>query len=507
VLREECLTEAREYIRSALASALPAGAAVDTQRFQIYRYTCDGPTSPAANFPADNVVGVLEGDGTLGGCYIVSAHYDATAQRSFRDGYYWWCDNPAPGANDDGTGVAVVLETARALSGVALPFDVRFVLVSGEELGLLGSDFYAAGAAAGHDTIYGVVNVDMVGYEPDRAQRDTCHIVTNPGSRWLADWMLETEATHAAAFPEWDAERAESLTVFSDHMSFWTRGYDAVWMFEHSRALDRDPTYHTLEDVPDSVSISQVTGVARLVAGSLAALADPDSEFNLAVFEEDVEFDEDAVQADAAASFVVDVHAFGPVEHVDATVRVWDGEPDEGDLLCEEPISRPVGGGEVIRVEFEWQPGAADVGPHDLNVEVLAPGTDELTLSDNRVTVPVYVLAPSLTLAGHFVYPNPARSLDEAALRYELTREARAVVVTVFDLTGQEVASLTRTRDVSAGDEENEGVLAGWNTLPWVALECPHPPPSGVYVYRIEVFAPDGGGSVDVETGRFALLR
>ena len=60
---------------------------------------------------------------------------------------------------------------------------------------------------------------------------------------------------------------------------------------------------------------------------------------------------------------------------------------------------------------------------------------------------------------------------------------------------------------MSAGDEENEGVLAGWNTLPWVALECPHPPPSGVYVYRIEVFAPDGGGSVDVETGRFALLR
>jgi hypothetical protein len=319
--------------------------------------------------------------------------------------------------------------------------------------------------------------------------------------------MLGTVEEHPASFGTGAVLRVDEALGYSDHASFWGNGYDAVLAIEHVRAGSRNPVYHTLADTVGNVAPSQLALVARLVAGSVARFADPDALFNLAVFEEDVAFDEDDVQAGAAAPFSVDVHAFGPVEDADVTVRVWDGEPEDGDLLHEEAVSRAVGGGDVIRVEFEWRPGSGDVGLHELNVVVTAPGSDEVTLSDNRVSVPVYVLAPSLSLAAHFVYPNPARSLDEAAFRYELTREARAVVLTVLDLTGQQIARYTKTRDASAGDEANEGVLAGWNTVPWESLEFAGSPASGVYVYRIEVFAPDGGGSVDVETGRFALLR
>ncbi|MEA3409005.1 MAG: M20/M25/M40 family metallo-hydrolase, partial [Candidatus Eisenbacteria bacterium] len=167
-LREECLTEAKPYIMDRLNEYLPTRAFVDTQRFTIRGWTCEeGVGGPILDYPADNIIGVLPGTGRLAGYYVICAHYDAIAIKSFPGSPMWWCDNPAPGADDNATGVATVLEAARALSGVSFPFDVRFVLFSGEELGLHGSRAYADSVAgyraaadsfaAPPDTIYGVL--------------------------------------------------------------------------------------------------------------------------------------------------------------------------------------------------------------------------------------------------------------------------------------------------------------------------------------------------------------
>lgn len=510
VRRSDCLTETEPYLVGQLGAILPAGAPVDTQRFGILGYTCEqGPAGPAVEYPAHNLVGVLEGNGDLGGCYIVSAHYDATAQRSFRDGYYWWCDNPAPGADDNATGVAVALEVARALSGVSLPFDVRFAFFSGEELGLLGSGVYADSVAAAGDTIYGVLNVDMVAYKRAPGDPDTCHIVTNPGSKWIADWLTGTVEQYPGAFPASSVLRIDQALAYSDHASFWENGYDAVIAIEHVNAGNRNPVYHTLADTLENVAPSQLALVARLIAGSLARLADPGSQINLAVFPEDLVFDMDDLETGRSAPFFVDVHAFGPSEAVDATIQVWDGEPGEGDLLSQESVSRPVGGGEVIRHEFFWQLEEGDLGEHAITIVISAPGTDELTLADNQTVVQLRVDAPTLFIANHYAYPNPASSLDGMAFRYELSREGRSVRLSVFDLTGQEIGGgYSKVRDVSVGDEGNEGVLAGWNTVPWESLEGTAPAlASGVYVYRLEVYAPGSEEPDDAETGKFAVLR
>ena len=509
VRRSECLTEVEPYLMGQLETVLPVGAPVDTQRFGILGHTCEGPASPIVEYPAHNVIGVLEGSGDLGGCYVVSAHYDDTAQRSFAGDPFWWCDNPAPGADDNATGVAVALEVARVLSGVSLPFDVRFALFSGEELGLLGSDVYADSVAAAGDTIYGVLNVDMIAYKLASGNPDTCHIVTNPGSKWLADWLVGTTEEYPDAFAGSSVLRIDEALAYSDHASFWRDGYDAVVAIEHAHAGDRNPVYHTLADTLGNIFPSQLALVARLVAGSLVRLADPESRINLAVFPEDLVFDQDDLETATSAAFSVDVHAFGPAEAVDATIEVWDGEPGEGELLSQESVSRPVGGGEVIRHRFTWELDAADLGEHTVTVVVSAPGTDELTIADNEIAVPIRVDAPTMFVANHYAYPNPVSSLDDLAFRYELSQEGREVILRVYDLTGQEIGDgYTKVRDVSAGDEGNEGVLAGWNTVPWESLGgSAQTLASGVYVYRLEVYAPGSTEPDDAASGKFAVLK
>lgn len=510
VRRAECLTEARPYVEGQLEAVLPGGAPVDTQRFGILGYTCEqGPSGPIVTYPADNVIGVLEGTGRLGGCYIVCAHYDAISfPGSLRDGYYWWCDNPAPGADDNATGVAVAIEVARALSGVTLPFDVRFALFSGEELGLLGSGQYADAVAAAGDTIYGVLNVDMVAYKRSADHPDTCHIVTNPGSKWLADWILGTVEEHPGAFAGSSVLRIDEALAYSDHASFWRTGYDAVVAIEHAHPTTRNPSYHSVRDTVGNVFPSQLAVVAKAIAGSLARFADPDGQINLAVFQEDVAVNRTALVAGNAVPVTVDVHAFGPSEPVSATVRVWDGAPGSGALLFETAVSRVVGGGEVIRNTFVWQLDESDIGEHVLTVEVVAPGTDELTLTDNEAAVTLYVRAATLRLASHYAYPNPSGAADEITFRYELTREAWTVALTLFDLTGQTLGSYTKRRDVSASDQDNEGVLPGWNAVPWERLNRGGPPlASGVYVYRLQAYGQGQVDPSDVATGKFAVLR
>ncbi|MCK4409910.1 MAG: M20/M25/M40 family metallo-hydrolase, partial [Candidatus Eisenbacteria sp.] len=261
VFREECLTVAKPYIMDRLNEYLPTRAFVDTQRFTIHGYTCEeGSSGPVVQYPADNIIGVLPGTGRLSGYYVVCAHYDAIAGNSFPDPFteppwYWWCENPAPGADDNATGVATVLEAARALSDLSFPFDIRFVLFSGEELGLHGSIAYADSVAgyraaadsfaAPPDTIYGVLNVDMIAYKRQVGHTDTCHLVTNPGSVWLADWIIDTaESLYVDLFPAFEALRIDKSLAYSDHAPFWARDYDAIITIEHYNPRERNTNYH-----------------------------------------------------------------------------------------------------------------------------------------------------------------------------------------------------------------------------------------------------------------------
>ncbi|MCK4915977.1 MAG: M20/M25/M40 family metallo-hydrolase [Candidatus Eisenbacteria sp.] len=538
VLREECLTEAKPYIMDRLNEYLPTRAFIDTQRFSVRGYTCeDGVGGPILDYPADNIIGVLPGTGRLSGYYVVCAHYDAIAGNSFPDPiteppWFWWCENPAPGADDNATGVATVLEAARALSDtsfhLSFPFDIRFVLFSGEELGLLGSTAYADSVAgyrkpdsafiAPPDTIYGVLNVDMIAYKRELEHPDTCHIVTNPGSVWLANWIIATaDSLYVDLFPGFEARRIDQALAYSDHAAFWRRDYDAIIAIEHWNPRDRNTNYHTIDDVVSTVYPSQLVSTARMVTGAVARLADPDGQFNLAVFADDVVFyattgdgiryHTDHFVIGEPGPMRVDFHAFGPDGYADVVLEVWDGPPDEGGLLSTASFAGTMGGGQVLTHEFEWELDDTDLGDHLLSVRLIVTGDDELTLSDNVVEgVPLRVDGPELFITDHFAWPNPARDISDLNLEYRLSRATEgSVEIKVFDLLGQEIAG---TILYYRPGSENEGVLPGMNTVSWESLDATGGGlASGVYVYQITVYDLHGTEPADQTIGKLAIVR
>ncbi len=541
VLREECLSVAKPYIIDRLNAYLPTRAFVDTQRFTIQGYTCEGGSSgPVVQYPADNIIGVLPGTGRLSGYYVICAHYDAIAGNSFPDPFteppwYWWCENPAPGADDNATGVATVLEAARALSDLSFPFDIHFVLFSGEELGLYGSTAYADSAAgyravvdsfsAPPDTIYGVLNVDMIAYKRNADDPDTCHIVTNPGTVWFADWIIDTaESLYEDLFPDFEVQRIDKSLAYSDHAPFWARDYDALIAIEHWDPRTRNTNYHTINDVLSTVYPSQLASTARMVTGALARLADPDGEFNLAVFADDVvfyattaggtEYHTDHFVVGELAPARVDFHAFGPDGNVDVTLEVWDGPPDEGDLLSAASFSGAMGGGEVLTHEFEWDLDDAYVGGHLLSVRLIVTGDDELTLTDNVVEgIPLRVEAlaeEELCIVDHFAWPNPVADIGELKLAYWLSREpesqdSNSVEIEVFDLLGQSIGKTALFYNPTPGAE---GLNAGLNSIGWDTFDRADTGlASGVYIYLITLYDRLELDPIEQVTGKFAIVR
>ena len=149
--------------------------------------------------------------------FLVVAHLDSINARGGPEA-------PAPGADDNASGVAVVLESARLLaSAPRFPWSIRFIAWSGEELGLWGSSHYARAAGARGDKILGVLNFDMVGFN-DLADR--LELISNPASIWLVDLMRATNERYTIGLQIDVLE--DRFAGLSDHAPFWREGYDAI---------------------------------------------------------------------------------------------------------------------------------------------------------------------------------------------------------------------------------------------------------------------------------------
>ena len=120
-------------------------------------YPADG-RRVKANINLGNTVATLKGtDPNDNRVFIISGHLDSR-RTDVMDG-----TNDAPGANDDGSGSAAVMECARVMSKHSFPATVIFVTVSGEEQGLLGSGYMAKKAKAANWNIEAVLNNDIMG--------------------------------------------------------------------------------------------------------------------------------------------------------------------------------------------------------------------------------------------------------------------------------------------------------------------------------------------------------
>jgi hypothetical protein len=248
----QAISLATQYAFEQLAEA---GLAVS---FHPYTYS---------GYALRNVVGEKRGAAVTDSIFILSAHLDSISNAP--------SSNPAPGADDNASGVAGVLAAARVLAPFCFSHTLRFVLFTGEEQGLRGSDAYAARALALGERISGVINLDMIGYRTgDPAFDAYARSGTAAGaaeSRLLADVISDVVATYGLTL----LPRRLDVDVYplrggSDQWPFLARGYPAILVIEDYARGDFTPFYHTTGDRVSTLDLAYLQAMTR---ASIAALA------------------------------------------------------------------------------------------------------------------------------------------------------------------------------------------------------------------------------------------
>ena len=203
--------------------------------------------------------------------FIISAHYDTAAAREPS-----W--NPlattAPGANNNGTGVAALLEIARLLSRYEYDHELRFVALGGEELGFLGSRFYVRNASdRARERIVCVFNLDMFGFN---WKSDLVEVVGNNDSAWISRALIIANSWYDIGLKI--RRTQDEFVDFSAHKSFWDAGYNAVTLTESStpwrdsQNYDANTFYNTSADTADKVNFRLVQKVTQLVLVTVDSL-------------------------------------------------------------------------------------------------------------------------------------------------------------------------------------------------------------------------------------------
>jgi hypothetical protein len=209
---------------------------------------------------------------------LIGAHYDSVSG--------------SPGANDNGSGAAALLEIARLLKEVETDCTVRFVAFVNEEPPFffrrqMGSMVYAREARKRNDDIRLMISLEMLGYYsevpgsqrypplfrffyPDRA--NFIAFVSNLRSRRMLHrfsaafrWHSQFPAEHVATF--WWIPGV----AWSDHLAFWRQGYRALMVTD--TAFNRYPHYHAATDLPDELDYASMAAVTEGVAHAVASLA------------------------------------------------------------------------------------------------------------------------------------------------------------------------------------------------------------------------------------------
>ncbi|HKC25991.1 MAG TPA: M20/M25/M40 family metallo-hydrolase [Thermoanaerobaculia bacterium] len=266
---------ARRWIESELrASSAAAGGRLEVKTLSSTRKKKDGTEVEVVD-----VYGFLPGrvKDPLGRTYLVCGHYDSMAGKADDATSF------APGADDDASGTAVVLELARVMSSREFEANVVFLLVAGEEQGLWGSEAFAAFAEGEKLGLDGAITNDIIGaVEGGTGAKNEKVVRCFSGGDGLQDPAHEFARSlfDAAKRQSPDTEvhlvfRLDRLGRGGDHIPFHKRGVPAIRLVEANEHYDRqhkDVVEH-VGDLPEYVSAEYSARVARLNAALLCDLA------------------------------------------------------------------------------------------------------------------------------------------------------------------------------------------------------------------------------------------
>jgi len=195
--------------------------------------------------------------------YIICAHVDSRAET------HQTSLTNAPGADDNASGTTAVMIAADILSQYDFGSTIRFVTFTGEEQGLHGSHYYAQDAYNEGDSILGVLNLDMLGYNSDTYHSIDLHAGTMPGSIAIANLFSDVLDTYDIDLVPWVI--TAGATGASDHASFWDYGYSAILGIEDWS--DHTPYYHTTGDQLSTLDMDYFTDFVKASVGTVASMA------------------------------------------------------------------------------------------------------------------------------------------------------------------------------------------------------------------------------------------
>ena len=239
-----------------IASRMTAlGLEVEQQQFNVNSWAGSGAAAP-------NVIGIQRGTVYPNVYVVCGSHFDSFSY----DAYYG--SGTCPGADDNATGVATVLESARIMSQYEFEYSIIYCTFGCEELGLYGSEAYASRCQQQGMQILGYFNNDMNGY----LYGDQIHIhCIYPNSvAPIGDYYMNVGNVY---FPELPIEHKILTGGDSDHTSFNNHGYLGIFPFED---VDHDSPYiHTTNDLigPSVNSFAMVQQFCQMNIGCLTEIA------------------------------------------------------------------------------------------------------------------------------------------------------------------------------------------------------------------------------------------
>ena len=229
-----------------------------------------------------NILVELDGAERAGEILVIGAHYDSAVG--------------TPGADDNASGVAVLLETARLLRGRQFPRTIRLIVFPNEERPYFGTDLMGSRVSAGRarqagEDIIGMISLEMLGYYSTRpgsqvypeiirplypeqgnflafvANMDSLGLLREAIAGFRAARALPSEGMAAPLWLVDDIRR-------SDNSAYWHFGYPALMLTDTSNF--RNPHYHTEGDTPATLDYGRMARAVDGLVSMARALASPE---------------------------------------------------------------------------------------------------------------------------------------------------------------------------------------------------------------------------------------
>jgi len=237
----------------------------------------------------ENILGRKSGARQEDITYIIDGHFDGVSD--------------SPGADDNASAVAGVLESLRILSQYEFEHSLRFIGFDTEEYGLIGSNRYNLNGIKSYEEIEGVLNFEMIGYFSDAPNSQTLPVgfdllfpgaaqevadddfrgnfitvVGNVDSNSLIDAYEEASESYVPELRVISVAVPGTGTITpdlrrSDHASFWDNGIEALMLTDGANF--RNQNYHTPDDVIDSLNLTFMSNVVKATLATAAELAVP----------------------------------------------------------------------------------------------------------------------------------------------------------------------------------------------------------------------------------------